>query len=374
MHPQSRILVFAATFVAVLSTLAVAQQQTNINQEASNQRGQTRIRASKSSAKVNSGKPTELDRIAGGLKVVDPVKHENLEIYLLEGDDRIDTSSVLTLDEALGKKEVVRVKETQEVNELTVSNKHAKSTVFIMAGDIVKGGQQDRTLGTDLPLAAKSREVPVTAFCVEQGRWSARKGESVSEFASSKNAIVGKEGKLAVRSRKDQGAVWESVSKAQSKLSGNLSTTVNADASPSSLQLALENPKVQSSTKEYTAAFQEMAEKHPKSIGFVVVINGEINSGEVIAGHDLFRRVWPKMLEACATEAISEKDQKRSDKQVNAEAVSEFLAKAEDAKATSEKIHGTLVNVSAETDQTALFQTVDKSQNDLWLRRSIIKK
>jgi hypothetical protein len=374
MHPQSRILVFAATAIAAWSSFAVAQQQTNAHQDIHAQQGQATSRARKSTAKVKSGKTTELDRIAANLKVMDPVKHENLEIYLLEGDDRIDTTSVLTLDEALGKKEIVRVKETQEVNELTVSNKHAKSTVFIMAGDIVKGGQQDRTLGTDLPLAAKSRDIPVTAFCVEQGRWSARKDENVSDFASSKNAIVSKEGKLAVRSRKDQGAVWESVSKAQSKLSGNLSTTVNAPVSPSSLQLALENPKVQSSTKEYTAACQEMAEKHPKSIGFVAVINGEINSGEVFAGHDLFRRVWPKLLDACATEAISEKDQKRSGKEVTAGTVSDFLAKAEDAKANSEKIHGTLVNVSAETDQTALFQTVDKARNGLWLRRSIIKK
>jgi hypothetical protein len=374
MHPHRHILVFAATVVAALSSLTVAQQQRITNEDVPNQQVQTRTRATKSPANVKSGKPAKIEQIAATLKVIDPVKHENLEIYLLEGDDRIDTSSVLTLDEALGKKEAVRVKETQEVNELTVSNKHAKSTVFIMAGDIVKGGQQDRTLGTDLPLAVKSGEVPVAAFCVEQGRWSARKGENVSEFASSKNAIVSKEGKLAVRSRKDQGAVWESVSKAQSKLSGNLSTTVNADVSPSSLQLALENPTVQSSTKEYTAAFKEMAEQHPKSIGFVAVINGEINSGEVFAGHDLFRRVWPKLLDACATEAISEKDQKRSGKEVNAEAVSEFLAKAEDARATSEKIHGALVNVSAETDQTALFQTVDKARNDLWLRRSIIKK
>jgi ARG and Rhodanese-Phosphatase-superfamily-associated Protein domain len=372
MHLKRLIAISAITAAATWSSYAPAQQQATVNQGPSTPQVQTRIRAQREP--VKSGKAAELERIAGKLKIIPSEKHENLEIYLLEGDDRIDTSSVLTLDEALEKKGVVRVKETQEVNELTVSNKHTKSTVFIMAGDIVKGGQQDRTLGTDLPLAAKSREIPVTAFCVEQGRWSARKGESVQEFGSSKNAIVGKEGKLAVRSRKDQSAVWESVAKSQSKLNANLSTSVSAPVSPSSLQLALENPKVQSSTKEYTAAFRDMAEKHPKSIGFVAVINGEINNGEIFAGHDLFRRVWPKLLDACATEAISEKDQKRSGKEVTAETVNEFLAKAEDAKATSEKIHGTLANVFAETGQTALFQTVDKARNDLWLRRSIIKK
>jgi hypothetical protein len=357
MHPQQLILTLAVAVAVVCSPSARAQEQRRI-----------------APAKTKPAKAAELERIAAKLKVLPPEKHENLEIYLLEGDDRFDTTSVLTLDEALGKKAVVRVKETQDVNELTVSNKHTKATVFIMAGDIVKGGQQDRTLGTDLPLAAKSREVPVTAFCVEQGRWSARRGESVSEFGSSKNAIVSKEGKLAVRSRKDQSAVWESVAKSQSKLSGNLSTSVAAPVSPSSLQLALENPKVQSSTKEYTEPFRDMVEEHPKSIGFVAVINGEINSAEIFAGHDLFRRVWPKLLDACATEAISEKDKKPSRKEATTESVSDFLAKAEDAKATSEKIHGTLENVSAETDHTALFQTVDKAHNDLWLRRSIIMK
>jgi len=74
-------------------------------------------------------------------------------------------------------------------------------------------------------------------------------------------------------------------------------------------------------------------------------------------------------LEACAIEAISEEDQKPSHKEVTEESVSEFLAKAEDAKAKSERIQGTLTNVSAETDHTALFQTVDKARNNLWLRR-----
>jgi hypothetical protein len=365
----SRFISIVAAFAAVTVVgLAQPQQQrerTNVT------RHPVKVAPAPPEKKI---KPVELDRLASKLSVTPAAKHANLEIYLLEGDDQFDTKEVLTLDEALGKKDAVKVKETKEVNELTVANKDAKRTVFIMAGDIVKGGQQDRTLGTDLPLAAKSPETPVQAFCVEHGRWSARKGEKVTEFSSSKNAIVSKEGKLAVRSKKDQGAVWESVSKAQGKLSGNLSTTVNAPASPSSLQLALENDKVKTTTKEYADALRGAVEKNPRAVGFVSVINGEINSGEIFAGHDLFRRVWPKLLDASATEAIAEKDQPAAKTAATVESVRDFLAKSEEAQAQAETLQGALSSVSAETDETALFQTIDEEKQNRWLRRSVIKK
>ncbi len=47
-------------------------------------------------------------------------------------------------------RKVVIVHETQEVNELAVENVSRTEEVFIQAGDIVKGGQQDRVLAVDL--------------------------------------------------------------------------------------------------------------------------------------------------------------------------------------------------------------------------------
>jgi len=56
------------------------------------------------------------------------------------------------------------------VNALTVENT-GKDEVFVQAGDIVKGGQQDRVLSVDLLLPPRSGEVTIAAFCVEHGRW-----------------------------------------------------------------------------------------------------------------------------------------------------------------------------------------------------------
>ncbi len=348
------------------------QQQVEQNQEGGQE--QRAVQASAQMPPRPKPVPATLDRIAEKLKVTEAKSHENLSIYLIEGDDRVDTTNVLTLAEALEKKGTVVVKETGNVNELTVENKDETRTVFIMAGDIVKGGRQDRTLGTDLPLVTKSGVVPINAFCVEQGRWRARGAEPVANFSTSANAVATKAGKVAVRRAKAQGEVWESVAKAQEKIGANIGKKVAADVSPTSLQLSLEDSALKSKNMEYFKPLLSIVADDKRAIGFVCVINGQINSAEIFAGHDLFRRAWPKMLEAAATEAISEKNEKKAAQAVTIEKAAEFLASAEDAKATKEKIYGSFWSVTGESETTLLFQTIDEENGGRWLRRSVIKK
>jgi|GEM_PF-615371 len=338
--------------------------------------------------------PATLDRLAERLKVAAPVKQANLAVMLIEGPDQMDTSNVLTLEEALQKTGVIEVAETGNVNELVVRNLDPEHTVFIMAGDIVKGGKQDRTLAVDLPLrkgadvaahagggvAAAGRQgavaslgVPVSAFCVEHGRWQARTGNSVANFDSSMNTIASKEQKIAVRSAKNQGEVWNSVENVQRKISGNVGKTVNAALSPTSLQLSLEDKDLKKQTGAYLDVLKPLAGKNEKAIGFVLVINGQINSAEIFASHDLFTRVWPKLAEASAIEAVSELKGKAKRDATEQEAM-EFLAKAEDATATQEQIHESYWSVSAGSENLLLFQTIDRAKDNLWLRRSILHK
>ena len=103
----------------------------------------------------------------------------------------------------------------------------------------MKGGQQDRVLGVDLIVPPKSGKMPIAAFCVEHGRWSKRGNERVEVFSSSAEVVSTRELKLAAKSAKSQGAVWQNVTLAQDKLS-NVARVVNAQESASSLQLALE--------------------------------------------------------------------------------------------------------------------------------------
>src|SRR5262245_51576810 len=97
------------------------------------------------------------------------------------------------------KQKKIIVHETGSVNELTIENVSPRDDAFIQAGDIVKGGRQDRTLAYDLILGPKSGKVPIPSFCVEQGRWSRRGREDDGRFHASSDQLVTKELKLAAK-------------------------------------------------------------------------------------------------------------------------------------------------------------------------------
>ena len=107
-------------------------------------------------------------------RISGPHVHENLAIYFVHGQGAAGPVP-LTLQEGLAKGNV-QVVETGRVNELQIENTGGEE-VFIQAGDIVKGGKQDRVLTVSLLLPANSGRVPIASFCVEQGRWArARQG------------------------------------------------------------------------------------------------------------------------------------------------------------------------------------------------------
>ena len=142
-----------------------------------------------------------------------PYTHKNLTIFLLHGSGQSQGRAPLTLQEAMKRKLVV-VRETGDVNRLTIRNRSNRD-VFVQAGDIVKGGQQDRALALDLIVPPKSGRIPIDAFCVEQGRWSRRGNEAVEAFSASDNALASKDLKIAAKARRSQGEVWSNVSKTQ---------------------------------------------------------------------------------------------------------------------------------------------------------------
>ena len=144
---------------------------------------------------------------ADGARVSGPIVYANLAIYLVHGS-ATGGAVPLTLQEALAKGSV-KVRETGSVNELTVENV-GNDEVFVQAGDIVKGGRQDRVLSVDLLLPPRSGEVPIAAFCVEHGRWTARGNEDGRQFSSASSAMPSHVAMLAMRAQVGSGAALAS--------------------------------------------------------------------------------------------------------------------------------------------------------------------
>jgi hypothetical protein len=88
----------------------------------------------------------------------------------------------------------------------------------------------------------------------------------------------------------------------------------------------------------------------------------------------LFKRLWPKQLKATATEAVLELQKDKKFESPYIEAAVAFLADAEKGKATSRDVGKRFTLVQSESDSGLLFETRDKEQNDVMLRRNYLAK
>lgn len=324
---------------------------------------------------ARSGSAEAAPRISG------PFIHENLAVYLIHGPSRV-APTPLTLAEALAKG-VVKVHETKDVNRLEVENL-GKADVFIQSGDIVKGGQQDRVLTVSLLLSGGTGRVPIDAFCVEQGRWAARGTEDVRRFESAASVVPSRELRLAIRSAAPSVAghgseiamrqlqVWDNVAKTQVKLTGSIGQPVAASASASSLQLALENTALTAARDAFVKALRPIAEQEPDVVGYVFAVNGKLNSAEAYSSNGLFRKMWPKLLDASATEAVGGRSDGTAVTPPELTEVSAFLATAEAGRKSTRALptQGDLV---VRESQRALFVETNAKSGG-WFHRSYVSK
>ena len=311
------------------------------------------------------GKPA-----APAYRISGPFVHDNLTIFLLHGEDQARGKQFLTLDEALKAKKVI-LHETRNVNQLSIENVSAEE-VFVQAGDIVKGGQQDRTIAVDMIVPPKSGKVPVSSFCVEANRWSQRGKENVKMFGSSTANLVSNGLKLATRNAGSQGQVWRNVAYSQMQLAKTLKADVKSKDSETSLQLTLEHKKLRAAVDGYVKKLEKSLDKQTDVIGYAVAINGQVNNADVYANADLFRKLWPKLLTCSAIEAVAEKKPASvKPPAVKAEAVARFLADTSKARSSEKKIHKDLKERKQETEKSVLFETQD---GKAVIRRSYLAK
>jgi hypothetical protein len=329
---------------------------------------------------AQKGKPEEpppakpIERPTLTLKLSGPYTHDNLTIFLIHGDDQMKGRKFLTLDEALEQKKIV-VHETKEVNKLAIENT-SDEEVFIQAGDIVKGGQQDRIIAIDVIVPPKSGKLPLESFCVEAGRWAAREGEASDKFEQSKSTAPNAGLKAATRSGRSQRGVWDNVAKAQKKLSDNVGADVKSAKSESSLQLTLEHKKLVEMVAAYEKALKECVngKENNDVIGLAIAVNGQMNCGDVYASHELFLKLWPKLLQASAVEAVTELQKDKKFDPATLDAAKKWLADAEKGKRSDADVNKRLTEVRQEGEKILLFETLDRELKGACLRRSYVTK
>ncbi|MFN3431221.1 MAG: ARPP-1 family domain-containing protein [Candidatus Sericytochromatia bacterium] len=237
----------------------------------------------------------DLKGYLGRLKVLPPETHDGLAIYPLVATADYPLANHLTLDEALQAKalKVTELTDKAEVNTLLLENVGAKP-IFIMAGEILRGAKQDRTMQSDLLIPPKSGKLKVSVFCTEHGRWA----ENSDQFASAGQAVPNSV-RQAARIDKNQRAVWSSISDNQSRLKAAAPTEAAKDV--------YENQAVQKDMQPFVTKLGGLTKRHAHVVGVIAAHGDRLIAVDVFGDDHLFGRLYPKLLRSYAVDVLNDK-------------------------------------------------------------------
>jgi len=261
-------------------------------------------------------------------RLLAPIQVESLTLLPIASvDPPGKDDDLLVLDEAMPKK-LVAIKEVDggSVNNLTLTNK-ADKPLFLLAGEVILGGKQDRIIGSNTIIPAKTTQT-VPVFCVEHGRWNG----TTTEFTTA-NALA--HGRLRGHASFDtQQDVWNEVAtKNQAR-----KTTSSTDTYRKVAQAEADGSLGGKWQKQVDAALAKLPEADRKSlVGFAVALDGKVATIDRFGSPALFAKLEGKLVRSYITEAIDVKPTGK--KPPTVDDVKTFIADAE--KAASEPAYET---------------------------------
>lgn len=309
------------------------------------------------------------DKKADEYRLSGPYTRGNLSVFLIHGKDAFPDKKYITLAEALEQKKAV-VHETKQVNEVSVENLSSDVDLYLEAGDIVKGGQQDRVLSIDLIVKAKSGKVTVPCFCVEASRWNQRGSEDVARFNSSPGKAAGKGIQLAAQYQGRQDLVWKNVAESQMRLSRSVGKSVRQEQSPTSLQLTQEDKKLLEMVETYVKELQKAPKDQKEVIGYAAAINGKVENFDVYGSSELFAKLWPRLLRASAIESVAALEKDKKFKPATVEDVKKLLADADKGKKEERVVGGRVHLITRKSETNYFFETRDGDAKSKPLHKS----
>ena len=303
-----------------------------------------------------------------------PYEFEDLKIFLIHGPDAPDSVIYTPLQEAMVRK-IVTVHETGNVNELAIENVSPYEDVFVQAGDIVKGGKQDRVMAVDMILPANSGIVPISAFCVEQSRWQARGFESADHFSLTEMAAPFSLTR-ALKEVATQAGVWDEVNASQERMVAGVAgnSDVRSEVSPTSLPLALESSAVQESAEPYVMNLYTVPQRSNDVIGFAFAINDELKGADVYSSNMMFKKFWHRLLKAAAVEAVATPAIRPAPDALLIETIGSFLIDAELGAKSVQELNPRTQSVKRSTASSLFFESRDNAYDGAWIHRSYLNR
>ena len=277
----------------------------------------------------------------------------NLTVFPIYAESNPAFVEAVALDRALARKKA-RVRELDaddpdldgaEVGTLVIDNL-GKVPIVVLAGTVVKGGKQDRQIGQDFVIAAKST-VDVEAFCVEQGRWEGtRAGKNTGGSFSGGDVLAPSKVRVAAQYESDQGKVWDEVEEtnttsAKQSESGTLMATYDDK------ELIAKRRALAGKLATRLAAAPDAAQV----LGLAYAIGDDIRGVRWFASRGLFEQHSKQLLETMAMESLLAPSVEGEPKRPAAKAVRDFVegVAGGEVKATKKRPKALNTNVYKES-------------------------
>jgi len=226
-----------------------------------------------------------IDRISIGR----PHSTRNMIVFPLYLSRDEDSRHYITLDDAIDRGYLkIYEKGSGTVSQIDMENRSDRY-IFMMAGEILGGGKQNRVISKDVLLSPRGGIVSVPVYCVEQHRW-ASKGSM--KFYSAKCAAPSSVRSLT-QAGESQNEVWEEVDA--------ISKANKVKSSSGNFQAVYEDKAVQ----KRIAVYDPLKRMPRHTVGVVVAINGRIVGAEIFCNEELFDDLWHKILKSYSLDAVS---------------------------------------------------------------------
>jgi hypothetical protein len=234
-----------------------------------------------------------LRRMLRQVEVGQPAAYGRLTVFPLETAHPIDSPAIRSLDEALNQSWItIREHEESRVSAVVVRNE-SRHTVFMMAGEILGGGRQDRIVQKDVLLTSGLGAVSVPVYCGEQDRWKGSRETFDRVPAMAGQTLRG----LAAREG-SQAAIWSEIDQ-QLKQSG-------VSAPTRSYQALHNDHDVGRRISDRVERFRHIRTR--RTVGLVIVSSGRVVSADLFGDADLCAALWDKIMRSHVADFAREED------------------------------------------------------------------
>lgn len=222
----------------------------------------------------------------------DEYRSENLQFYPIYAStifiqQHSKFGPYLTLDKALKQNKLLITERNgaEDVNQLFMENTSA-DTVIILAGEVVRGGKQDRMIAQDFLVLPHSGKIDLDVYCVEHSRWQADE-ENVRAVFDATVGIAPNSVREAVKVEEAQQEVWNEVSE--------MKAAYDVEETSDALFTVLEDADRKDYVQPYLDHFLPIT--WPKNVvGLIAVMDNQIVGCDIFAKHELFKEYYATLV------------------------------------------------------------------------------